>query len=51
MGIKGLMKLLRELAPKTIKERTADNFFARRVAIDASMCLYQFLVSLDLLTH
>mmetsp|Transcript_5647 Transcript_5647/g.12825 ORF Transcript_5647/g.12825 Transcript_5647/m.12825 type:complete len:394 (+) Transcript_5647:74-1255(+) len=45
MGIKGLMKFLQEAAPKAIRE--VDNqqaYTGRIVAIDASMCLYQFLI-------
>eukprot|EP00439_Symbiodinium_sp_Y106_P087451 s397_g55.t1 len=39
MGIKGLMKFLQDSAPKAVKEQPS-----RTVAIDASMCLYQFLI-------
>lgn len=45
MGIKGLGKLLHESAPKCIKETTIKSHFGRRVAVDASMSLYQFLVA------
>lgn len=40
----GLMKLISENAPKAIKEQQMENYFARKVAVDASMSLYQFLV-------
>jgi len=45
MGIKGLMKFLQEASPKAV--RAVDNqqaFTGRMLAIDASMCLYQFLI-------
>ena len=38
------MKLINENAPKAVKEQQMENYFARKVAIDASMSLYQFLV-------
>jgi len=45
MGIKGLMKFLLDAAPKAVKEvRGQEAFTGRVVAIDASMCLYQFLI-------
>jgi len=45
MGIKGLMKFLHDAAPKAIKEvKGPEAFTGRIVAIDASMCLYQFLI-------
>lgn len=45
MGIKGLMKLIGEHAPSAIKENEIKNYFGRKVAIDASMSIYQFLVA------
>jgi flap endonuclease-1 len=45
MGIKGLMKFLQEAAPKSIREIQSPQAFTGRVlAIDASMCLYQFMI-------
>jgi flap endonuclease-1 len=44
MGIKGLMKLLDEEAPGSYREQEKKSYFARTVAIDASMQLYQFLI-------
>jgi flap endonuclease-1 len=38
------MKLISENAPKAVKEQQMENYFARKVAVDASMSLYQFLV-------
>ncbi|XP_063908078.1 flap endonuclease 1 [Zophobas morio] len=45
MGILGLSKLLADLAPQAIKEGEIKHYFGRKVAIDASMCLYQFLIA------
>lgn len=45
MGILGLSKLIADLAPAAIKENEIKNFFGRKVAIDASMSLYQFLIA------
>lgn len=45
MGIKGLFKFLQDAAPKAVKEvRGPEAFTGRTIAIDASMCLYQFLI-------
>jgi len=45
MGIKGLSKLLSELAPGCLREQKIENYFGRKIAIDASMTLYQFLIA------
>jgi len=45
MGIHGLMKLLSEEAPGAIKEVEFAGLTGRKVAIDASMAIYQFLVA------
>lgn len=45
MGIKDLSKLIADVAPKAIKENEIKNYFGRKVAIDASMSLYQFLIA------
>jgi len=45
MGIKGLTKLLGDHAPGAIKEVELKSLFGRKVAIDASMSIYQFLVA------
>lgn len=45
MGIKGLMKLIGDEAPSCIKEGEMKNYFGRKIAVDASMCLYQFLIA------
>jgi len=45
MGIKGLMKFLQENAPKAVKEvKGPEAFTGRLLAVDASMCLYQFMI-------
>lgn len=45
MGIKGLTKLIGDNAPRAIKQQDAKALFGRKVAIDASMCIYQLLVA------
>jgi len=45
MGIKDLSKLIADVAPKSIKESEIKHYFGRKVAIDASMSLYQFLIA------
>ncbi|CAG9809038.1 unnamed protein product [Chironomus riparius] len=45
MGIQGLAKLIADVAPHAIKETEIKNYFGRKIAIDASMSLYQFLIA------
>lgn len=45
MGILGLSKLVADVAASAIKENEIKNYFGRKVAIDASMSLYQFLIA------
>ncbi|OXU29107.1 hypothetical protein TSAR_004274 [Trichomalopsis sarcophagae] len=45
MGILGLSKLIADIAPEAIKECELKHLFGRKIAIDASMCLYQFLIA------
>ena len=45
MGILGLSKLIADVAPSAIKENEMKNYFGRKVAVDASMSLYQFLIA------
>jgi flap endonuclease-1 len=45
MGIKGLTGLLNEHAPASIKEHEIKTLFGRKVAVDASMSIYQFLIA------
>jgi hypothetical protein len=44
-SIKQLTKLLNDLAPAAVKEETLAELNGRKIAIDASMAIYQFLVS------
>lgn len=45
MGIHGLTKLIAEHAPNAIKSNDIKSFFGRKVAIDASMSIYQFMIA------
>ena len=45
MGIKGLTKLISDTSDDAMKERSKKEFIGRTVALDASMCIYQFLVA------
>lgn len=45
MGIKNLFQILKEEAPDAIKEGDIKNQFGRKVAIDASMSIYSFLIA------
>ena len=45
MGIHGLTKLIGDNAPRAIREDEIKNYFGRKVAIDASMSIYQFLIA------
>ncbi|KZT42620.1 PIN domain-like protein [Sistotremastrum suecicum HHB10207 ss-3] len=45
MGIKGLTALISEHAPRAISEHEIKTLFGRKVAIDASMSIYQFLIA------
>lgn len=40
----GLTKLLADQAPGCIKENKFENYFGRKIAVDASMHIYSFLV-------
>ncbi len=40
----GLAKLLADYAPGCCREQKYDNYFGRKIAIDASMHIYQALV-------
>lgn len=46
MGIKQLSKLIADVAPESIKDQEIKSYFGRRIAIDASTSLYQFLVAI-----
>ncbi|CAO3597208.1 unnamed protein product [Absidia cylindrospora] len=45
MGIHGLTKLISEHAPDAIKSNEIGSHFGRKVAIDASMSIYQFMIA------
>lgn len=45
MGIHGLTKLIAEYAPEAIRSHSIDSYFGRKVAIDASMSIYQFMIA------
>mmetsp|Transcript_12685 Transcript_12685/g.22442 ORF Transcript_12685/g.22442 Transcript_12685/m.22442 type:complete len:396 (+) Transcript_12685:78-1265(+) len=44
MGIHGLTKLLADNAPDCIKSHSIETFFGRKIAVDASMHIYQFMI-------
>jgi len=44
MGIHGLAGLIRETASEAVSESKFENYFGRKVAIDASMHIYQFMI-------
>lgn len=45
MGIKGLNRLIADNVIGAVKSSEMKTFFGRKVAIDASMCLYQYLIA------
>lgn len=45
MGIHSLAKVIGDYAPNAIKENEIKNYFGRKIAVDASMCIYQFLIA------
>mmetsp|Transcript_605 Transcript_605/g.800 ORF Transcript_605/g.800 Transcript_605/m.800 type:complete len:440 (+) Transcript_605:204-1523(+) len=45
MGIKGLAKLLSDEAPDCIRDVPLKSLQGRRIAVDASMAIYQFLIA------
>lgn len=46
MGIKGLTKLIGDNAPRAMSEKKFDSYFGRKIAMDASMAIYQFCVNI-----
>ncbi|KAH8741643.1 flap endonuclease 1 [Cryptosporidium ryanae] len=46
MGIKGLTKLLADNAPKCIQFQAINSLVGKKIAIDASMWIYQFLAAI-----
>jgi flap endonuclease-1 len=47
MGVKGLMQLIADACPQALKETGAESYFGRKVALDASLALYSFLIALS----
>lgn len=45
MGIKGLSKLLGDNAPRAVCPQEVQSLFGRKVAVDASLCIYQLLAA------
>ncbi|KAI8054516.1 flap endonuclease 1-like protein [Syncephalis plumigaleata] len=45
MGISGLTKVIADNATTAMKNNEIKNYFGRKVAIDASMSIYQFLIA------
>lgn len=45
MGIKNLSQVLGDEAPDSMKEHNMKSFEGRKIAIDASMSMYQFLIA------
>lgn len=45
MGIKDLAKVIADHCPKALKTAEMKAYFGRKIAIDASMSLYQFLIA------
>ncbi len=46
MGILGLSRLIADTTPESIREVSLSSLFGRRIAIDASMSIYQFLIAI-----
>lgn len=46
MGIKQLMRLIQDKASGAVRETELKNLFGRKVAMDASMALYSFMVAI-----
>jgi uncharacterized metal-binding protein YceD (DUF177 family) len=42
--MQGLSKLLSDNAPECVKEKEFESFFGRKMAVDASMQIYQSMV-------
>lgn len=45
MGIKQLTKLIKEKCPRAVVSRKLQHYASSKIAIDASLCIYQFLVA------
>ncbi|VDN45145.1 unnamed protein product [Gongylonema pulchrum] len=45
MGVKDLSKVIGDHSPASVRLNEFKSYFGRKVAVDASMCLYQFLIA------
>ncbi|VDN01466.1 unnamed protein product [Thelazia callipaeda] len=45
MGVKDLSKVIGDHSPGSLRLNEFKSYFGRKVAVDASMCLYQFLIA------
>lgn len=45
MGIKDLARVIDDHASNSIRLNEMKSYFGRKIAIDASMCMYQFLIA------
>jgi len=45
MGIKDLSRLIADNAPGAIRSEKFENYFGRKIAVDASMHIYQFMIA------
>jgi flap endonuclease-1 len=45
MGIKDLSKVIGDNSPHSVQQNEMKSYFGRKVAIDASMSIYQFLIA------
>jgi flap endonuclease-1 len=51
MGIKKLMDLIKEKAPAAVREKRLSAYSGQKVAIDASMVMYQSLIAIRMGVH
>jgi hypothetical protein len=47
--LQGLTKLLADHAPEAMREQKFENYFGRKIAVDASMHIYAFLVRFSII--
>ncbi len=50
MGIKNLNKFIAEKAPGAIRKTSIEKYATKKIAIDANMCIYQFLYGIRSMT-
>tara|TARA_A100001015_G_scaffold316251_1_gene430046 strand:- start:955 stop:1977 length:1023 start_codon:yes stop_codon:yes gene_type:complete len=46
MGIKGLRKLIEDVAPQSIQKKEISHLCGKKIAVDTSLLMYQFLTAL-----